>query len=317
MAVPANTYKTFEAIGIKEGLQDIIYDVSPQDTPILSAIGKTKARNTLHEWQTDVLASPATNKHLEGNDADAAAVTPTVRIGNYCQILSKTVQVAGTLEAVDKAGRAGEKSYQTSRRAIELKKDLEFALCRNQASAAGSASVARAMGGLESGISTNVSHGSGGSTTAISGATFTAPTDGTQRTFTETIVKSVIKDMYTNGGEPKIAVVGPVSKQNFSTFTGIAAQRYMASGSEPTTIVGAAEVYLSDYGSTQVVPSRIVRDRTALFLDPEYAAVAYLRDFQTNELARTGDSEKSQILVEATLELRNEKAHGKAADLTV
>ncbi len=254
----------------------------------------------------------------EGDDIANNAVTPTVRIGNYTQILAKTVQISGTLEATDKAGRAGEMAYQMARRAKELKLDLEFAFsAENAASSAGSSSTARVMGGLESGLSTNISSGTSGSTTAISGATWTAPTDGTQRALTETLVKTVIKSMWTNGGDPKIAMVGPVNKQNFSGLAGIAAQRYMAEGSSPTTIIGAADLYVSDFGETAIVPSRIQRDRTALFVDPEYAAVAMLRDFQTSDLAKTGDSERKQIVVEATLELRNEKAHGKIADLTV
>lgn len=316
MAVPSNTFQRHQAIGTREDLADVIYDVSPAETPFMSNVGKTKASNVLHEHQTDVLASAASNAQVEGDDASTNAVTPTVRIGNYTQIMSKTVQTSGTLEATDKAGRASEMAYQMARRAKELKLDLEFALVRNGASSAGSASTARTMGGLESGISTNISSGTSGSTTAISGATWTAPTDGTQRAFTETLLKTVIKSMWTNGGDPKICMVGPANKQTFSTFTGIAAQRYMAEGSSPTTIIGAADILISDFGSTTVVPSRIQRDRTAFVLDPEYAAVAFLRDFQTSDLAKTGDSERKQIIVEATLELRNEKAHGKIADLT-
>ncbi len=317
MAVPTSTFQRHQAIGTREDLADVIYDVSPAETPFLSNVGKVSAKNVLHEWQTDVLATAAANKQVEGDDIANNAVTPTVRIGNYTQILAKTVQISGTQESVDKAGRAGEMAYQMARRAKELKLDLEFALVQNAASSAGSSSTARAMGGLESGLSTNISSGTSGSSTAISGATWTAPTDGTQRTFTETLVKTVIKSMWTNGGDPKIAMVGPASKQNFSGFSGIAANRYMVNSAEPGAIIGAADVYVSDFGETAIVPSRVQRDRTAFILDPEYAAVAYLRDFQTSDLAKTGDSERKQIVCEATLELRNEKAHGKIADLTV
>lgn len=316
MAVPSDTFQRHQAIGTREDLADVIYDVSPQETPFISNVAKVAASNVLHEVQTDVLASPASNQQVEGDDATNNAVTPTVRVGNYLQILAKTVQVSGTLESVDAAGRKGEMAYQIARRGVELKKDLEFALVRNQASNAGSASAARVMGGLESGLSSNKSVGSGGAQTAISGATWTAPTDGTQRTFTETILKEVIESIWTNGGDPKVAMVGPKSKQNLSGFAGIAANRYMV-GDGPGKIIAAADVYLSDFGETAVIPSRIQRDRTALILDPEYAAVAYLREFQTSDLAKTGDSERKQIVCEATLELRNEKAHGKAADLTV
>lgn len=316
MAVPTNTFQRHQAIGNREDLADIIYDVSPEDTPFISNVSKVKASNTLHEHQTDVLASPASNQQVEGDDASNTAVTPTVRIGNYVQILSKTTQVSGTMGALDLAGRRSEMAYQIARRGVELKKDLEFALVRNQASSAGSASAARVMGGLESGISTNISSGTGGSTTAISGATWTAPTDGTQRAFTETLLKTVIKSMWTNGGDPKIAMMGPSNKQTFSSFSGIADNRYMVPGEEQGKIIGACDVYVSDFGTTLTVPSRIQRDRTAFILDPEYASVAYLRDFSTNDLAKTGDSERKQIIVEASLQLNNEKAHGKVADLS-
>lgn len=317
MAVPTNTFQRHQAIGTREDLADVIYDVSPSETPFMSNVGKSKASNTLHEWQTDALASAAANKQIEGDDASNTAVTPTVRIGNYCQILSKTCQTSGTLSAIDAAGRKGEMAYQMARRAKELKLDLEYALVRNGASAAGNASTARAMGGLESGLSTNKSVGSSGAQTAISGAAWTAPTDGTQRTFTEALVKAVIKDLWSNGGDPKVMMVGPVSKQNASGFAGIAANRYMVGGAEPGKIIGAADVYVSDFGETAIVPSRLQRDRTALIVDPEFASVAFLRDFSVSDLAKTGDSERKQITCEATLELKNEKAHGKVADLTV
>ena len=175
------------------------------------------------------------------------------------------------------AGKKGEMAYQIARRGVELKKDLEYALVRNQASSAGSSSAARVMGGLESSISTNKAVGSSGAQTAISGAAWTAPTDGTQRAFTEVLVKGVIKDMWTNGGNPKIAMLGPFNKQAFSGFSGIAVNRYQVPGVEQGKIIGAADVYVSDFGETMTVPSRVQRDRTALIIDPEFAAVAYLR----------------------------------------
>ena len=169
------------------------------------------------------------------------------------------------------------------------------------------------MGSLLSWIKTNSSVGSGGADPATIGVS--TRTDGTQRTFTEALLKTVVAEVFDSGGSPKILMVGSAGKQKVSTFAGIAAQRYMAPGNTPTTIIGAADVYMSDFGTMSVVPNRFMRVREALVLDPEYAALAYLRPFQTNDLAKTGDSENTQLLAEVTLEVKNEAAHGIIADL--
>lgn len=314
MAVPSNTYQAHTAIGQREDLMDVIYDISPTDTPFMSSIGKTKATAVYHEWQTDSLAAATTNNAaVEGDDATAASLSPTVRLGNYCQILQKTIQVSGTLEAVNKAGRKSEKAYQLAKASAELKRDLETILLSNQGRSAGTASTARKMGSLLSWIKTNQDSGSGGSAPVTIGVD--TRTDGTQRTFTEALLKTVVAEVYTSGGNPKVLMVGAAGKQKVSTFAGIAEQRFMAPSNTPTTIIGAADVYMSDFGTMSVVPNRFMRSRDALVLDPEYAALAYLRPFQTNELAKTGDSEKTQILAEVTLQVKNEAAHGIIADL--
>ena len=312
------TYQTYTAIGMREDLSDVIYDISPTDTPLMSSIGKTKATATYHEWQTDSLAAAALGGAVEGADASSITASPTTRIGNRTQIFTKSVAVAGTLEAVDKAGRKSEKAYQLAKVSAELKRNIELTLLSNQVSAAGNSSTARTMGGLQAWLNTNYDGGTSG--VAGSGGT-TARTDGTDRTFTETILKTVIAEVYTSGGSPKVLMVNPTHKQTVSAFAGIAAQRYMAPANEPTTIVGAADVYLSDFGTLSVVPNRFLNttnacDETAFIVDPDMLAVAYLRPFQTIELAKTGDSEKTQLLAELTLEVKNEAAHGIVADLS-
>ena len=312
------TYQTYTAIGMREDLSDVIYNISPTDTPFMSSIGKTKATATYHEWQTDSLAAPALGGAVEGADASSITASPTTRIGNRTQIFTKSVAVAGTLEAVDKAGRKSEKAYQLAKVSAELKRNIELTLLSNQVSAAGNSSTARTMGGLQAWLSTNYDGGTSG--VAGSGGT-TARTDGTDRTFTETILKTVVAEVYTAGGTPKVLMVNPAHKQVVSAFAGIAAQRYMAPSNEPTTIIGAADVYMSDFGTISVVPNRFLNstnagDETAFLLDPDMAAVAYLRPFQTIELAKTGDSEKTQLLAELTLEVKNEAAHGIIADLS-
>jgi hypothetical protein len=281
---------------------------------IMSSIGKSKATNTLHEWQTDSLAAATTNNALiEGDDATAASLSPTVRLNNLTQIVGKTVQVSGTLEAVDKAGRKSEKAYQLAKASSEIKRDIETILTANQAKSNGTAtSAARKMGSLLSWITTNVSKGSAGTNPTGDGSDVRS--DTTTRTFLESMLKEVAQEIFTEGGQPKLLVVPPGLKATVSGFTGVAEQRYVT-GAEPTTIVAAAGAYLSDFGLISIVPDRFMRSTDALMLDPEYAAIAYLRPFQTNDLAKTGDSEKTQILAELTLEMRNEKAHGGIFDI--
>ena len=312
------TYQTYTAIGMREDLSDVIYDISPTDTPFMSSIGKTKATATYHEWQTDSLAAAALGGAVEGSDATSITAAPTTRIGNRTQIFTKSVAIAGTLEAVDKAGRKSEKAYQLAKVSAELKRNIELTLLSNQVSSAGNSSTARTMGGLQAWLNSNYDGGTSG--VAGSGGT-TARVDGTDRTFTEDILKVVIKEVYQSGGNPKVLMVNPAHKQLVSAFAGIAAQRYMAPGNEPTTIIGAADVYMSDFGTVSVVPNRFMNsvnacDETAFIVDPDMAAVAYLRPFQTIELAKTGDSEKTQLLAELTLEVKNEAAHGIVADLS-
>ena len=312
------TYTRFDAIGAREDLSDVIYNISPQDTPIMSSIGKTSAKAVYHEWQTDALASVNTSNALvEGADATSATLSATTRIGNYTQIVGKTVQVSGTLEAVDKAGRKSEKAYQLAKASAELKRDIEGIITANQGQSAGNSSTARVMGTLLSYIKTNTNKGSG--TTAGADPTtigVSTRTDGTTRTFTEAMLKDVVAKVFTSGGTPSVLMVSPALKQVVSNFTGLSQHRYNSNTNGDVTILGGADLYQSDFGVLQIVPNRFMRTRDALVLDPEYAALAYLRPFQTNELAKSGDSEKTQILAELTLEVKNEAAHGGIFDLS-
>jgi len=310
-------YNAHDAIGQREDLTDVIANISPTETPFQSSIGKTKATAVYHEWQTDSLAAATTNNAaVEGADASDATLSPTVRLGNYTQILQKTIKVSGTLDTVNKAGRKSEKAYQLAKASAEIKRDLETILLANQGRSAGSSnSTARKMAGLLSWLTTNTSVVTSSNNPTTIGVS--TRTDGTQRTFTEQLLKDAVASVFTSGGNPKVLMVGPSGKQKVSSFAGIAAQRYMAPSDTPTTIIGAADVYMSDFGSMSVVPNRFMRARDALVLDPEYAALAYLRPFQTNELAKAGDSDKTQLLVEATLEVKNEAAHALIADLNM
>jgi hypothetical protein len=314
------TYTKYDAIGQREDLSDVIYNISPTDTPIMSSIGKTKATAVNHEWQTDSLAAATTaNALVEGADATSATLSPTTRLGNLTQIVGKTVQVSGTLESVDKAGRKSEKAYQLAKASAEIKRDIETIITANQAAVAGNGTnTARKMSSLLSFIKTNTSVGAGTTTAGADPTTIgvSARVDAdTTRTFTEAMLKEVVREVFASGGTPSVLMVSPALKQTVSGFTGLAATRYQAPVSGQATILAGADIYQSDFGQISIVPNRFMRSRDALVLDPEYAALAYLRPFQTIELAKAGDSDKTQILAELTLEVRNEAAHGGVFDL--
>ena len=311
MAQPTNTFDTYDSIGEREDLSDVIYNISPTDTPFLSSAAKTKATAVLHEWQTDSLAAAATdNAVIEGDEATLDAITATTRLSNSCQIMDKTIVITGTQEAVDKAGRASEIAYQIAKKAKELKRDLEASLTSNNAEVTGSATAARVAGGLRSWVATNDVMGTSGTS---GGAGNTAAGNGTQRAFTESLLKSVIKSVWNAGGNPTMIMVGPFNKQKLSGFTGNSTR--FDAGAD-ATLYTSVDVYASDFGQLQVVPNRFSRDREAWVLDMDYWGVAFLRDFTMHELSKTGDSEKRQLLLEATLESRNEAASGCVADIT-
>jgi hypothetical protein len=320
MAAITNTYTRFDAKGVREDLSNVIYQISPEETPFMSNVGKENVKNTFYEWQTDDLASAvSTNAQIEGDDITSfTAATATVRLGNYTQISRKDVVISGTLESVDKAGRRSELSYQMAKRGAELKRDMETAMLANQAATAGSTSAARKTGALLAFLKTNTNEGTGGSDPSYTSIPDAARTDATTtnlRAFSETLLKDVIQKVWTQGGKPSVVMAGPVNKQNLSKMAGIAQQRYNAQGAKPSTIIGAADVYVSDFGNVTIVPNRFQRERDVFVLDTEYASVAYLRPFQTVELAKTGDAEKRMLLVEWGLKVMNEKAHGAVYDL--
>lgn len=322
MAVPAGTLSAHTAIGNREDLADAIYNVSPTQTPFLSMAARSKATAVVHEWQTDAYAAAATaNAQIEGDDAANGTSTPTNRIKNYCQISSKFALVSGTQLAVRTAGRKSEMAYQLQKRTIELKRDMEAILTGNHSSSVGGVGTARQLAGLESWLSTNkTSAGTGTAQTTPGYATATglvaAPTDSTvAAAITVTQLKAVIRSVFNSGGNPGVIMAGPFNKQAISAFAGIATlYREAGNTSKSTAIIGAADLYVSDYGELRVVPNRFQRDQTVFVLDMDMWAVAYLRSFNVEEIARTGDAEKKQLVVEYTLEARNEASSGKITD---
>jgi hypothetical protein len=314
MALPTSTFNTYEAIGNREDLIDQIYKTSPTDTPLISAIERVKASAVYHEWQTQALAAADTaNAQLEGDDAVTTVATPTVRLGNYSQISSKTPRVSGTQQAVEHAGRANEMDYQIGLKTQELKIDLEAILFgTNQARNAGAAGTARKTAAILSWIKTNTSKGATGSDPSAADGTGTR-TDGTQRAFSESLLKTVLQSIWTNGGKPGTIALGGFNKQAFSTFTGRATPMEEVGSKK---IVASVDFYDSDFGKQRVVAARNMRSRDCLILQMDKWAMATLRNMKMKDLAVTGDSQRVDIRTEYALEARNEKSSGGVFDLT-
>ena len=317
MAIVTNTFTTFDAKGIREDLSNIITNIAPEETPYMSNIGRESISNSLFEWQTDTLASAAANKQLEGDDVTSFdSVTATVRLQNYAQISRKTIVLSATEETVNKAGRRSELAYQIAKRGAELRRDQEFSMLNGAVAAAGNTTTARGTASLQAFIKTNYDMQTNGANPSYTTVPTSARTDGNVRTFTETILKNVIQQVWTAGGTPKILMTGPVNKQRVSGFAGIASSRFnIDGGARPATIIGAADIYVSDFGNVQVVPNRFQRERDAFVIDPDYAKVTTLRPYQQVELAKTGDAEKRMLIVEWGHKVLAENAHGIAADL--
>ena len=317
MAIVTNTFTTYSAKGIREDLSNVITNIAPEETPFTSNIGRENITNTLFEWQTDTLDAAAANAQLEGDDVTSYdSVTATVRLTNYAQISRKTIILSNTEEVVNKAGRRSELAYQIAKRGSELKRDQEYVMLNGGIAVAGNTTTARVSASLGAFIKTNYDMQTNGANPSYTTLPNSARTDGNVRTFTETILKNVIQQVWTQGGTPKILMVGPVNKQRVSGFSGIASARYNINGGDrPATIIGAADIYVSDFGQVQVVPNRFQRERDAWVIDPEYAKMTVLRPYQQVELAKTGDAEKRMLIVEWGLKILTEKAHGIAADL--
>ena len=321
MAIVSNTFTKYDVVGLREDLADVIYNISPESTPFISNMTKRRqVTNTFFEWQTDSLASAGVNAVIDGDDLSSfTAVSATSRLGNYTMISRKDFIIADNMAGtLDLAGRRSEIAYQLAKKGDELKRDMEFNMVGvNQAAVAGNNTTARKTASLSAFIRTNTSKGTGGGDpTVSSGIVNAARTDGTQRAFTETMLKAVVSSVWSEGGEPEILMVGPFNKQAVSAFAGIAAQRYMAPADGPSSIIGAADVYISDFGSISVVPSRFSRERDAYVIDPDLVEMASLRPLQSEELAKTGDATKFMMLAEYGLQVNQEAGLGIIADLT-
>lgn len=329
MAQPSSTFETYDAVGNRETLADAIYMITPSKTPFLSLIGRKSVDGIKPEWQTDALATPSTsNNQPEGNEWEFDAIVPTTRVGNYCQISEKSAIVSNTQEKVKKAGRSSDMAREIRKKGQELKTDMEVTLLSNQASSAGSGNGAtnRTAGGFRAWIATNDSLGGSGASGGFNSSTgvVDAATNGTQRALTKTLIDDTMLSVTNAGGEPTVIMMANYPKTVFSKImadANVAPQRYVTPKSGQTTIVGAADMYLTDFGPLTAVPNvQMTRAgasvaRNAFLIDPSMVTMGVLRDIDTTDVAVTGDNEKKVINVEYTLVVNNEAAHGCIADL--
>lgn len=329
MAQPAETFDSYDQRGNREDLQDKIYMVSPEKTPVSSAIKRTKVTNRLHEWQRDSLATPnKDNAVIEGDDRTGTALVATERVANTTQLFDKVVIVSETQRKSNPAGRSEEMKYQLAMKAYpELKRDVEAMILSDNLAVLGSGAAARKSAGLGVLVYTNTSHNGAGATAAHTSGLATgggAPsggiTAGTNRTFAKAQLDAVMQSIYTNSGEmPSMVSVTPSHKVIFSTFTGIAQNRKDVKGKEQAVIVGGADVYVSDFGDLTIVPNYVqatANPNSAFILNPEQLALGVFNPMNSRPLAKTGHADKELASIECTLVVQSQTAQGKVANLT-
>ena len=316
MAQPTNTFDSYDAVGIREDLSDVIYKITPDDTPFYSKCSKGKAKNTLSEWQTDTLRASGANAHIEGDNTTAAARSPTTRLGNYTQIFKDAVVVPDTDEGLDKAGRAREMGEQMLKVAAEQKLDIEKALFANNARVAGNSTTARELAGVGAWLKTNVNFQSGNSGANPTGDGTDARTDdGTPTAFSQTKFDSVMQSIWEEGGKPDSVYLSAFQMNKALSFTGNNNQRsQVQAGAE--RVIKSLAVYVTPWGTVEFVPSRENRSRDVFIMQDNMWSVAVLRPTKNVELAKTGDATTRQVVTELTLCAKNEAANGAIYDNT-
>jgi hypothetical protein len=317
MAQPANTLDSYDVKGIREDLQDVIYNVDPEETPFYTAATKLKATNTFHEWQTDTLRDSADNAHIEGDDTIAEARAVTTRLGNNTQIFKNAVVVPGTDQGLNKAGRAREMAYQVLKIAKEQKLDIEKAMFDNQARNSGSSVAARRMAGAPAWLFTNINFQSGnGGANPTGDGTDARTDDGTPTAFDQTKFDDVMQQIWVSGGKPDSVYLSAFQMNKALAFTGNNNQRSNVTA-EAEKVIKHMAVYVTPWGTVEFKPTRENRGRDVFIMQDDMWAVGVLRPTRNTELAKTGDNEKRQVITELTLICKNEKASGGIFDNTV
>lgn len=316
MAQPTNTFDSYDTVGIREDLSDVIYDVSPEETPFFSMVSKGKATNTFHEWQTDALRASAANAHIEGDDTTAEARTATTRLGNYTQIFKNAVVIPDTDRGLDKAGRGREMAYQVMKIAKEQKLDIEKAMFDNNARVAGNSTTAREMAGAPAWMTSNITNtGVGGADPTGDGTD--ARTDGTQTAFGQTDFDSCMQSIWENGGKPDTVFLSAFQMNVALGFTGMNNQRSTVTATRTNNmIVKDFDLYVTPWGNVTFIPTRENRSRDVFVMQTDMWGASVLRPTKNEPLAKTGDNEKRQVVTELTLVCKNEKASGMVVDCT-
>lgn len=316
MAQPANTFDSYDAVGIREDLSNVIYNVSPEETPFYSKAKKTSAKNTLVEWQTDSLRASAANAHIEGDATAGEARSATTRLGNYCQIFKNAVVVPDTDEGLDKAGRAKEIAYQTLKIAKEQKLDIEKALFDNNARVAGNATTARELAGVPAWLTTSTNFGANEGADATGDGT-DARTDETTTliAFSQARFDSVMQSIWEEGGKPDTVYLSAFQMNVALGFTGNNNQRSAVQAGDAKVIKSLA-VYVTPWGTVEFMPSRENRSRDVFIMQDNMWEVALLRPTKNVALAKTGDNTTRQVVTELTLCAKNEAANGGIFDNT-
>lgn len=316
MTVPTNTIQNVGRVGVREDLSDKIAQLFPDETPFIDMIGRSTAKNTYTEWQTDGLASAnASNAAIQGDDTPNLSRANTARVGTHTQIFTKVVGASSTVEATNKAGRQSELARELMKAGRELRTDMEARCTGNYASVAATSSVAGNTAGALAWLKTNTSKGTSGADGGFSAGIVAAATNGTQRAFAESQLKAILAATWAAGGNPKSVIMSMGQKQNAAAFSGLATQR-RDTGNKLITIVAGADVYVSDAGSVQFVPDRFCSTRDALVVDPEYWDIAVLDPMGTEDLAKTGLATRKLIKTELALRCLNEAASGVVRDLS-
>lgn len=315
----ATTTTVSNTSGLAEDFEDIIFNVSPTDTPMLTMAKRKNATARYHQWQTDTLAAANSNIAEEGADASYATAAGTTTLGNYCQISTKTVDISRTLDIVNKYGRKSEVAMQLMKRGKELKRDMEFTLCRNQPSAS---TTARSTAGWECMIATNLVRANSAQTTdysvrGFSAASWTAPEDGSLVTFIEADLVSALGLAWTAGGDPSVIMMSKKNKNLFNAFSGIATKYNEVKGAAQAVVSGSADVYVSSYGNHAVKLNRYMRDTAVFCIDPDYISVAYLDGIKKTPMAKTGDAERYLLTVEYALVCDCPTAHATVGGVGV
>jgi hypothetical protein len=321
MAAVAGNFATYNQVGIREDLEEIIYNIAPMDTYFFNHVSKSKARNTRHDWQTDVLDTPsASNAYAEGDDFSAQAITPTSKLSNYTQIARKDFVITRTANIVNTAGRKEELAYQTVLKGKALKRDIECSLVQNKAATVGTTAAARVSASAETWIYTT-NHVSGTSQTTnttpapVGGLATTAGTDGSATALVEADFKNALQQAWSMGGETDVVLLSPTMKAKSDLFTGVATRFRNVAANDQAAIVGASDIYVSSFGSHKIQLSRYMRISAILFLDLSTWGVAWLDPIHMENIAKSGDTEKRMLVGEYTLVAKAPTANTKLTAL--